>query len=127
MTTTLALLYVDDEPDIRTIAELALQLDPTIDVRTAGSARDALSILESGWRPDVVVLDVMMPDIDGPALADRIRARPGFADVPIIFMTARARSVDIAGYQDRGAKGVIVKPFDPISLAGEIRAILERG
>ncbi|QYU70567.1 response regulator [Leptolyngbya sp. 15MV] len=91
-------LYVDDEPDIRDIAELALGLDPDFEVRTACSGDEALAILAQ-WPPDVALLDVMMPRMDGPTLLTRIRQLPGFADLPVIFVTARAQR----GQQRRAA------------------------
>jgi CheY-like chemotaxis protein len=126
MSTPIEILYVDDEPDIRMIAKLSLELDPGLTVRTAGTGDDALAMLLTGWTPDVVLLDVMMPEIDGPTLAGMIGRLPHCAHVPIVFMTARARGSDIASYHGLGARGVIVKPFDPITLAAELRAILAR-
>lgn len=126
MTAPIDILYVDDEPDIRTIAKLAFELDPGLRVRTAATGGEALQMLADGWRPDVAILDVMMPGMDGPTLARLIAQRPGCAELPIVFMTARARGSDIAGYHELGARGVIVKPFDPLRLAPDLRAILDR-
>lgn len=117
------ILYVDDDVDIRTVAEMALGLDDGLTVTTASSAEEALAMLDAReMRPDVALLDVMMPGMDGPALAGELRRRAGLADLPVIFMTARARSADIADYHALGQTGVILKPFDPISLAQQIRA-----
>ncbi len=114
-------LYVDDEPDIRDIAELALGLDPTFDVRTASSGEEALAIL-SEWPADVALLDVMMPRMDGPTLLTHIRELPGFADLPVIFVTARAQRSELQNFATLDAVGVIAKPFDPITLAALVRA-----
>jgi DNA-binding response OmpR family regulator len=123
----LAILYVDDDDDIRTICELALGLDPDIELRSAMSGPAALAMLaEGGWRPQAVLLDVMMPGMDGPAVMDALRAIDGLAEVPVIFMTARTRDADVAGYRARGAIDVIAKPFDPLSLAARVRAIVGR-
>lgn len=122
--TALDILYVDDDPDIRTIVELALSLDPEISTRIAATGEEALAIVAAGRRPDVALLDVMMPGIDGLVLMDRMHALPGAAGVPVIFVTARARQADAETYRARGAIGVIVKPFDPITLVGEIRGIV---
>jgi CheY-like chemotaxis protein len=120
----LHLLYVDDDADIRTIVEMALGLDPGIQLRVAPSGTHALDIIDRGdWRPDVVVLDVMMPGMDGPATLAAIRLRAQMADTPILFMTARARDTDLAEYRRLGAVGTILKPFDPLQLATEIRAL----
>lgn len=118
-------LYVDDEPDIREVAVMALELGGGIEVRPAASGREALDLLAAGdWAPHVVLLDVMMPDEDGPAVLAELRAR-GHA-MPVIFITARAQSHELKHYLEIGAAGVITKPFDPMTLALELRAILAR-
>lgn len=127
MTQHLDLLYVDDDPDIRTIVELALHLDPAITVRTAASGRAAVAaVVDQGWIPDVIVLDVMMPDMSGPETLTELRRLPALRDTPVLFITARGRDADIKGYMALGAAGVIVKPFDPLSLAAQIRLRVTR-
>lgn len=123
----LRLLFVDDDPDIRAIATMALALDPALEVRAAGSADEALALIQGppGFRPDGVLLDVMMPGMPGTELAQRIRAMPGLGTVPFLFMTASARDTEIARYLALGAECVIAKPFDPLCLAAEVRAKLE--
>jgi len=122
----LKLLCVDDDPDIRTIAVMALELDSGIAVRAVPSGAAALTILRGdSWRPDAVLLDVMMPAMDGPATLSAIRALGGYDDLPVIFMTARARDSDLASYRRQGAMGIIVKPFDPLHLAEDVRALVE--
>ena len=116
------ILYVDDEPDIREIAEIALGLDPAFDVRTAASGREALAVVED-WVPDVALLDVMMPEMDGPALLERIRERPELAKLPVIFVTARAQRSELQNFRTLDAAGVIAKPFDPMTLASQVRTI----
>jgi two-component system, OmpR family, response regulator len=126
MTARLSLLYVDDDPDIRTIVELALGLDPGITVRTAASGRAAIaSLAVTEWTPDAIVLDVMMPDMTGPETLVALRRNPRLAAMPVLFMTARGRDTDIEGYMALGAAGVILKPFDPLRLATQLRACLE--
>jgi two-component system, OmpR family, response regulator len=125
MTDTLTILYVDDDPDIRAIATMSLQLDPSVSVHAVATGEEALAILATNsFQPDAILLDVMMPGMDGVALATAIRRMPGFDDMPLLFMTARARESDIARYRSVGATGVIIKPFDPLSLASEIRKAL---
>jgi len=127
MTTPIQILCVDDDPDIRTIAVMALGLDPGIDVHAASSGAEALSVLRNdAWRPDAVLLDVMMPVMDGLATLAAIRALDGHQHLPVIFMTARARKEDLDSYRRQGATGVIVKPFDPLHLAEDVRALIER-
>ena len=123
----LRILYVDDDPDIRHIVALSLSLDPLIEARFAASGEEALAMLKSAALPDVAVLDVMMPEMGGLELLDRLRADPATADLPVLFMTARAREADVATYRARGARGVIVKPFDPLSLGAAIRERLTDG
>ena len=123
----LSILYVDDDADIRSIVDMSLQLDGAIELHTAASGEEALSLLDEreGWVPDVVLLDVMMPGLSGPATWMRMRERPSFADVPVVFMTARGRPVEILEYRDLGAAGTILKPFDPVNLATHIRTALD--
>ena len=121
MRDAISILYVDDEPDIRMIVEMALQLRPGIEVRTAISGDAALQMLQTaGWRPDLVMVDVMMPGLTGPDLLEKLRADPETADLPIIFVTARARPQDVQAYVAQGALGVITKPFDPMALADQV-------
>jgi two-component system, OmpR family, response regulator len=122
----LHLLFVDDDPDIRAIATMALNLDPDFKVESAASGEAALALLSAqpNWRPDGVLLDVMMPGMAGPELAKAIRARSGLEAVPMLFMTASARESDIERYRALGAVDVIPKPFDPLALAGQIRKAL---
>lgn len=120
----LHILHVDDEPDIREVAAMSLSLDPTITLTSAASGAEALSLLENGERPDVILLDVMMPEMDGPGALARLRQLPAHKETPVIFMTARAQSSELGRYIELGALGVIVKPFDPMSLAASVRDIL---
>lgn len=117
----LNVLHVDDEPDIREVASMSLGIDPDIEVRSAASGDEALRILEAGWRPDVILLDVMMPELDGPGTLERLRRLPGHEQTPVIFMTARAQAQEQDHFLALGAIAVIVKPFDPMALAGQVR------
>lgn len=125
MSSALRVLYIDDEPDIREVAVMALELDGGIEARSAASGPEAMTILiGEGFKPDVVLLDVMMPGKDGPAVLAELRAR-GFR-MPVIFITARAQAHELAHYLKIGAEGVITKPFDPMTLALELRAVMAR-
>lgn len=117
----LELLHVDDEPDIREVAAMSLGIDPDIRLTSAGSGREALQALDGGLKPDVILLDVMMPELDGPGTLALIRERPEHTDTPVIFMTARAQSQEQDRFLALGAIAVIVKPFDPMILAQQIR------
>ncbi|GGD84698.1 response regulator [Tsuneonella deserti] len=116
-------LYVDDEPDIREIAEMALSLDPEFDVRVAASGAEALA-QAAEWQPDLVLLDVMMPEMDGPAVLTRLRQDPATAAIRVAFVTARAQRSEIQNFITLDAVGVIAKPFDPITLAAQVRTML---
>jgi two-component system, OmpR family, response regulator len=121
-------LYVDDEPFIREIAVMALELDPGFEVHQAESGVAALEVVQAGAvRPDLFLLDVMMPVLDGPATLAQLRATPGFADTPVIFMTAKAQANDLQALRALGALGVITKPFNPTTLAAEIRQVMGAG
>ncbi len=121
MSDRLKVIYIDDEPDIRTIVEMALALDPGIDLRVAASGRQGLAMIEGDWRPDIALLDLMMPEMSGRDLLHHLRATAEFAALPIVFITASARQADVDRYLADGADGVIVKPFDPLTLARTVR------
>ncbi len=120
---TTRILYVDDEPDIREVAAMSLELDPEFEVRTAASGVEALP-LASEWKPDLILLDVMMPVMDGPTTFARLRGQPDTAAIPVVFITARTQAQEVEGFKSLGAKGVIAKPFDPMSLASTVRGYL---
>lgn len=124
MNSPLAVLHVDDEADIRDVAAMALELDPDIILTSVGSAEAALELLAQGLRPDVILLDVMMPRLDGPGALIRLRESPELRKTPVIFMTARAQSGELGAWLALGAIGVIVKPFDPMDLARQVRDML---
>ena len=119
----LRILHVDDEPDIREVVELSLSLDPAFMVRSCDSGKDALvTVVE--WPPDLILCDVMMPVMDGPATLARLRESPRTAHIPLVFMTARAQTRELEHFKSLGAVGVISKPFDPMTLAASIRDCL---
>jgi CheY-like chemotaxis protein/HPt (histidine-containing phosphotransfer) domain-containing protein len=118
--TAIRLLHVDDEPDIRTVVELALSMDPIFEIRSCESGADALAAAAE-WQPDVMLLDVMMPVMDGPATLAQLRANPATTAIPVIFMTARAQARETERFRSLGAIGVIPKPFDPMTLAASVR------
>jgi len=115
-------LYIDDESDIREIAEIALGLDPDFEVRTAASAEDALSLMDE-WLPNLALLDVMMPHMDGPALLSKLRTINRYRALPVIFVTARAQRSELHNFATMDAVGVIAKPFDPMTLAARVREL----
>jgi two-component system OmpR family response regulator len=121
---SIRILHVDDEPDIREVAALALELDPAFELRSAASGEAALAVLAEGFAPDVILLDVMMPSLDGPGTLAQLRRLPGYETTPVIFMTARAQTQEQNRYVALGAVGVITKPFDPMLLAEQVRDLM---
>lgn len=117
------ILYIDDEDDIREVAEMALELDPSLVVRICGSGREGL-VAAREWHPDLILLDVMMPDLDGPGVLDLLRQDPATASIPVVFITARTQAHEVARLRELGARGVLAKPFDAMALAGEVRTFL---
>jgi len=113
-------LTVDDEPDIREIIDLALGLDPLFVVRECPSGREALRDARE-WRPDLILLDVMMPIMDGLATLAQLRSDPHTAVIPVVFMTARVQTHECERFKSLGAAGVIAKPFDPMRLPALVR------
>lgn len=120
------LLYVDDDALLREVAEMALSLDPTLEVWIAEDGPTALDFVRSGrWRPDAFLLDVMMPGMSGPELLAELRAIPDHAATPAIFFTAKAEANAREPLLAAGALGVLTKPFDAMTLASQVRALLE--
>lgn len=121
------LLYAEDEDHIRELVDMALELDGGIELESVNSGRAAIDRLRGAADlPDAVLLDVMMPGLDGPATLAAMRADPRLADLPVVFFTAKGRKDEHAVLTALGAVGVIAKPFDPLSLADQLRAILDR-
>lgn len=118
------ILYVDDEPDIREVVELSLSFTGDLHVHTCESGEQALAVLPQ-IAPDLILLDVMMPGLDGPSTLQRIRAMPRFARTPIVFMTAKALPQEVERFEALGAAAVIAKPFDPMTLASQVLSIWE--
>ncbi|WP_242334946.1 MULTISPECIES: response regulator [Anaeromyxobacter] len=118
-------LVVDDERDIRTVARIALEAVGGFEVAECASGTDAIARLDE-LRPDLILLDVMMPGTDGPATLAALRACAGTQAPVVVFLTARVQPGEVAAYGAMGAAGVVTKPFDPLALAAEVLAIWER-
>jgi len=119
------ILYVEDEPDIQTVARLALETLGGFTVEICSSGSEALS-RAPGFQPQLILLDVMMPGMDGPTTLGKLRELPQFTATPVIFMTAKVQPGEVAGYREIGAADVIPKPFDPMTLSSQVQAIWER-
>ncbi|WP_447765553.1 response regulator [Sphingopyxis panaciterrae] len=118
------ILYIDDEDDIREVAEMALELDPSFAVRTCGSGREGLAAARE-WQPDLILLDVMMPELDGPRVLEILRQDPATAAIPVVFITARTQAHEVARLRELGARGVLAKPFDAMTLAEQVRGFID--
>lgn len=119
MTTPRHVLVVDDDQDIRFIAERALSRVGGHRVTTATDGLQALEAM-AAERPDAVVMDVSMPNLDGPSTWEHIRQDPDLADVPVVLLTARAHTGERADLLRLGVAGVLVKPFDPMTLSQDV-------
>ena len=118
-----SVLCVDDERDILDVARMCLELVGGYQVACCESGQAALDLLSGGHVPDVVLLDVMMPGMNGPETLAAIRQKPEWRDLPVIFMTARVQEAEVRAYLRLGVTAVIPKPFDPMKLPGELATI----
>lgn len=119
------ILYVEDDPDIRMIAQIALETVGGFKLTQCSSGQEAVDMVSAGSMPDLLLLDVMMPGMDGPSTLAALRKLPATAGIPAMFMTAKVQSTEIAHYLSLGALGVVAKPFDPMQLARQVRALWE--
>lgn len=119
------ILYVEDEPDIQTVARLALETLGGFTVEICSSGNEALEKI-AAFQPQLILLDVMMPGMDGPTTLKRLRELPQFSSTPVIFMTAKVQPSEVAGYKEIGAVDVVPKPFDPMTLSNQVQTIWER-
>ncbi|NEX62327.1 response regulator [Noviherbaspirillum sp. 17J57-3] len=119
------ILYVEDDADIRAVAKIALEIVGGFSLHVCSGGSEAVSAIEQGIRPDLVLLDVMMPGMDGPTTLKALRAFGELASTPVIFMTAKVQPREVEQYQAMGAIGVIAKPFNPMTLAQQVRKLWE--
>ncbi len=120
------ILHVEDDPDIQAVAKMALELVGGFEVTTACSGAEAMRLALAS-PPDLILLDVMMPGVDGPNTLQMIRREPSLSKVPVIFMTAKVQPEEVAGLMDLGVLGVIAKPFDAMTLASTVRELWQGG
>jgi two-component system, OmpR family, response regulator len=118
------IMYVEDERDIQVVARLALEQVGGFVVEICSSGTEALQRVDS-FAPDLILLDVMMPGLDGEATLAALRAREKSAEIPVIFVTARVQAREVMRYKELGAIGVVAKPFDAMGLSDKVRAIWE--
>ncbi len=116
------ILYVEDEPDIQAIARIALESVGGFELRICSSGDEALE-QASDFLPDLFLLDVMMPNMDGPTTLAELRKQHQFKSTPAIFMTAKVKAREVDDLMQNGAVDVIAKPFDPMKLPEQLRTI----
>jgi two-component system OmpR family response regulator len=117
-------LCVDDEADILEVAEMSLATVGDFTVTCLHSGAEAVAKAET-IAPDIILLDVMMPEMDGTATLKALQQNPALASVPVVFMTARVQTADVTRYLQQGAIGVIAKPFDPMLLSAQLTELWE--
>lgn len=116
------IMMVEDEPDIQAVAQLALEVVGGFQVSVCSSGFEALARVDE-FMPDLILLDVMMPEMDGPTTLKALRQHTYAQSIPIVFMTAKVQPAEVAEYKALGAADVIAKPFDPMTLADNVRTI----
>tara|TARA_B100000767_G_scaffold255984_1_gene262651 strand:- start:130 stop:495 length:366 start_codon:yes stop_codon:yes gene_type:complete len=113
-------MYAEDEPDIQQLVSLALEVVGGFTLKICSSGLEALNEIEA-FEPQLLILDVMMPELDGPGALKKIREIEAYKDIPAIFMTAKVQLDEVQAYLEVGAIDVIVKPFDPMTLADRVQ------
>lgn len=116
------ILYAEDEPDIRTVTQMALETLGGFTLEVCSSGFEAVEKGPS-FAPDLILLDVMMPGMDGISTMKALQEIPELTSTPVIFMTAKIQAYEMTEYKKLGAAGVIPKPFDPMTLSDQIRDI----
>ena len=116
------ILYVEDEPDIQAVARIALEAVGGFQLLVCSSGQEALAAAPA-FAPDLILLDVMMPGMDGPSTLAALRALPELRATPVVFMTAKVQTHEVARYRQIGALDVIAKPFDPMTLSATVSSI----
>jgi CheY-like chemotaxis protein len=119
-----SILYVEDDLHVRTTAKLVLEVIGKMEVRDCSSGHEALAAARD-FQPDLILLDVMMPELDGLATLEQLRSMPHLADTPVLFVTGLTNASDIERYADAGAIGVIPKPLVPLKLTDQLRTLWE--
>jgi two-component system, OmpR family, response regulator len=120
------ILYVEDDPDIQAVAQIALETVGGFTLKICDSGRAALDAIHAGFAPDLMLLDLMMPGMDGATTLAHLRKLDATAHTPAIFMTAKVQASEIAYYKSLGAIGVIAKPFDPMLLSQQVLRVWEQ-
>ncbi|MEL7357966.1 MAG: response regulator [Cyanobacteria bacterium J06560_6] len=117
-------LIIDDEVSIQKVVAISLKMEADWSVITASSGKEGILQAER-HQPDVILLDVMMPELDGIATFEALRKNPVTQPIPVVLLTAKTRAADKQLFQKLGVAGVITKPFPPLALASEIAKLVE--
>ena len=120
------ILVIDDDDAIREVAQVALELVGGMEVLLAASGEAGLEVAKRE-RPDAILLDVMMPGIDGPSTFRRLQADPTTADIPVVLLTAKVQAADSEAFKELGLAATLTKPFDPMTVASQVRHALRWG
>jgi len=116
------ILLADDEPDVLEVSRIALETVGGFEVAVCNSGAELLRRLPD-FSPDLIIIDVMMPDMAGPEVLARVRQIPGFGETPVVFLTGVINGNELKNLRNSGAADVILKPFDPMTLADRIDGI----
>lgn len=118
------ILLIEDDPDIQKMVRLSLKFQGGHEVSVASGGLEGLE-KAAAENPDLILLDVMMPEMDGYETCKRLKSQPGTRHIPVVFLSARAQHAEIQKGRDLGAVGYLVKPFDPMTLSSQLDAILK--
>lgn len=116
------ILYAEDEPDVQTIVELTIQTMSNYEIKICNNGKKLMECVEE-YNPDLILLDVMMPEMDGPTTFKNLQANENTKHIPVIFVTAKAQVHEVESFKEIGSWGVITKPFKVMELCGDIQAI----
>ena len=119
------ILFADDDPDIHLILNISLQAIPNVEIKSALSGEEAVKIAME-FLPDLILLDVMMPKMDGIVTLKTLRLLPTFSKTPVIFLTAKSQKNEVEEYLKLGILDVVIKPFDPIKLPTTLLELWEK-
>ena len=119
------ILLVDDDPEIILLASMALEKIGGHSVIKSSDSKDAIDTARTNI-PDVILMDYMMPGIEGPEIFQKLKITPGLMNVPVIFITGKTKPSEVQSLIDMGAKGVISKPFNPMTLSGKVLNLLNQ-